>query len=43
MAYDALVVSAHPDDAEVAYAETFKSQSPLLVTSPTVFLPALHA
>ena len=27
----------------VAYAETFKSQSPLLVTSPTVFLPALHA
>jgi LmbE family N-acetylglucosaminyl deacetylase len=27
----------------VAYAEAFKSQSPLLVASPTVFLPALHA
>lgn len=27
----------------VAYAEAFKSQSPLLVDSPTVFLPALHA
>ncbi len=26
----------------VAYAEAFKSQSPLLVESPTVFLPALH-
>ncbi|MFQ3633965.1 PIG-L family deacetylase [Roseiflexus sp.] len=26
----------------VAYAEAFKSQSPLLVSSPTVFLPALH-
>lgn len=26
----------------VAYAEAFKSQSPLLVRSPTVFLPALH-
>lgn len=26
----------------VAYAEAFKSQSPLLVASPTVFLPALH-
>ncbi|MCZ7574830.1 MAG: PIG-L family deacetylase [Ardenticatenaceae bacterium] len=26
----------------VAYAEAFKSQSPLLVKSPTVFLPALH-
>lgn len=27
----------------VAYAEAFKTQSPLLVDSPTVFLPALHA
>ncbi len=26
----------------VAYAEVFKSQSPLLVADPTVFLPALH-
>lgn len=26
----------------VAYAEAFKSHSPLLVSSPTVFLPALH-
>ncbi len=26
----------------LAYAEVFKSQSPLLVTDPTVFLPALH-
>ena len=26
----------------VAYAEAFKSQSPLLVASPTVFLPGLH-
>lgn len=26
----------------VAYAEAFKSHSPLLVDSPTVFLPALH-
>ncbi len=26
----------------IAYAEVFKSQSPLLVTDPTVFLPALH-
>jgi LmbE family N-acetylglucosaminyl deacetylase len=26
----------------VAYAEAFKSHSPLLVTSPTVFLPGLH-
>ena len=26
----------------VAYAEVFKSQSPLLVPDPTVFLPALH-
>ncbi len=62
MSYDVMVISAHPDDAEVqmggtialltaqgkrvllveAYAEAFKSQSPLLVHSPTVFLPALH-
>ena len=28
---------------DVAYAEAFKSQSPLLVDSPSVFLPALHA
>lgn len=27
----------------VAYAEAFKSQSPLLVSSPTVFRPGLHA
>jgi len=27
----------------VAYAEAFKSHSPLLVESPTVFLPGLHA
>jgi len=26
----------------VAYAEAFKSQSPLLVANPTVFLPGLH-
>ena len=26
----------------LAYAEVFKSHSPLLVTDPTVFLPALH-
>ena len=26
----------------LAYAEVFKSQSPLLVTDPTVFLPAIH-
>jgi N-acetylglucosamine malate deacetylase 1 len=26
----------------LAYAEVFKSQSPLLVNDPTVFLPALH-
>lgn len=26
----------------VAYAEVFKSHSPLLVTDPTVFHPALH-
>jgi hypothetical protein len=26
----------------VAYAEAFKSHSPLLVTSPMVFLPSLH-
>jgi N-acetylglucosamine malate deacetylase 1 len=26
----------------VAYAEAFRSHSPLLVTSPTVFLPGLH-
>jgi N-acetylglucosamine malate deacetylase 1 len=26
----------------VAYAEAFKSHSPLLVGSPTVFLPGLH-
>jgi len=26
----------------VAYAEAFKSHSPLLVSSPTVFLPSLH-
>jgi LmbE family N-acetylglucosaminyl deacetylase len=26
----------------VAYAEAFKSQSPLLLASPTVFLPGLH-
>lgn len=26
----------------VAYAEAFKSHSPLLVTDPTVFLPGLH-
>lgn len=27
----------------VAYAEAFKSHSPLLVESPTVSLPGLHA
>ena len=27
---------------DVAYAEAFKSHSPLLVASPTVFLPGLH-
>lgn len=27
---------------DVAYAEAFKSHSPLLVSSPTVFLPGLH-
>ncbi len=26
----------------IAYAEVFKSQSPLLVTDPTVFAPAIH-
>ena len=26
----------------VAYAEAFKSQSPLLAASPTVFLPGIH-
>jgi hypothetical protein len=26
-----------------AYAEAFKSHSPLIVESPTVFLPGLHA
>ena len=27
---------------DVGYAEAFKSHSPLLVVSPTVFLPGLH-
>ena len=27
----------------VAYAEAFKSHSPLLVGSPTIFLPGLHS
>jgi hypothetical protein len=26
----------------VAYAKAFKSHSPLLVASPTVFLPGMH-
>jgi len=37
MPYDLLIITAHPDDAEV-----FKSHSPLLVSDPTVFLAGMH-
>jgi hypothetical protein len=46
--HDRLLTLYEAEDAyfgrlfNVAYAEAFKSQSPLLITSPTVFLPGLH-